>query len=180
MTMSIALVDAQLEAIRAEAKSAQDRYAHTVETINGDRSLSDEGKQEEIAQWKAATKEKVDAARAKELTIVNAAIADREKQIDSKMGNTASDLIAFRDAQDRAERIENADDAQRIIERALRTDDASLAGAVFRRSLEAGWKSPIDTLTRVKPEIVEAVNDLTTFTKFRDNSWARTVFYSTF
>ena len=178
--MSIAYVDGKLEEVRAEAKSAQDRYNSTVESINGDRSLSDEGKQVEIAQWKAATKEKVDACRAKELAIVNTAIADREKQIDAKMGNTASDIIAFRDAQDRAERIENGEDAQRILERALRNDDSSLAGAVFRRALEAGWKAPIDTLTRVKPEIAEAVNDLASFTKFRDNSWARTVFYSTF
>jgi hypothetical protein len=178
--MSIAYVDGKLEEVRAEAKSAQNQYTATIETINGDRSLSEEGRQAEIAQWRAATKEKVDACRAKELTIVNAAIADREKQIDSKMGNTSSDIIAFRDAQDRAERIESADDAQRVLERALRNDDSSLAGAVFRRSLEAGWQAPIDTLTRVKPEIAEAVNDLSSFTKFRDNSWARTVFYSTF
>jgi hypothetical protein len=178
--MSIAHVDAQLDTIRAEAQSAQDRLTRSIQEISGDRSLSDEGKQEGIAQWKSASKETLDGLRNKELAIVNAAIADREKLIDSKMGNTATDLIAFRDAQDRAERIDSAADAQRVLERALRTDDSSLASAIFRRSLEAGWQSPIDTLAAVRPEIAEAVKDLATFSKFRDNTMARAMFYGIF
>jgi len=178
--MSIAQVDSQLDAIRAEAKQVQESHSRTIKEINGDRSLSDEGKQTETAQWKAATKERIDALRNKELAVVDAAIVDRERLIDSKMGNTASDIIAFRDAQDRADRIENADEAQRVLERALRTSDASLAGAVFRRSLSAGWKAPVETLTTARPELAEAVKDLRTFADFRDNKMARTLFYSGF
>jgi hypothetical protein len=176
--MSIAYVDSQLDAIRAEAKQMQESHSRTIKEISVDPKLSDEGKKAETAQWKAALKERNDTFRNKELAIVDAAIVDRQRQIDSKVGNTASDLIAFRDAQDRAERIENADQAQRVLERALRTSDASLAGAVFRRSLEAGWKSPIDTLTAARPELAEAVTDLRTFAEFRDNKMARTAFYA--
>ena len=176
--MSITYEDQQLDAVRAEARSSYDSYYRAVESIKGDRSLSDEGKSEQIARWHSSTEAKVAGLRERELSIVNDAITAREKQIDAKMGNTSSDLIAFRDAQDRAERIDSADDAQRIIERALRTNDASLAGAVFRRSLEAGWKAPVDALKHAKPEVSEAVADLALFTRFRDNTLGRAAAYS--
>jgi hypothetical protein len=176
--MSVAYVDSQLDAIRTEAKKVQESHSRTIAEISVDPKPSNQGKQAEMAQWKAALKVQNDTFRNKELAIVDAAIVDRERQIDSKMGSTASDIIAFRDAQDRADRIENADEAQRVIERALRTNDSSLAGAVFRRSLSARWKAPIDTLTAVRPELAEAVEDLNTFTSFRDNKMARTVFYA--
>lgn len=175
--MSITLVDGQLDAVRAEAASAQSQFTATVSTIESDTKLSEQGKSEEIAQWREATKSTLDKLREKEHSILDGAILDREKQIDAKMGNTASDLIAFRDAQDRAERIESADEALRIIERAVRTNDSSLAGAVLRRSLSSGWATPVEMLTKAKPELADAVNDLKLFTRFRDDTFSRAVAY---
>ena len=176
--MSVSIIEAQIDAVREEATRAQAHHNRSVKAVNSDSRLSDEGRREELAQWNASTKLTLQGLRAKEEQIVKNAIIDREKQIDAKMGNTASDLIAFRDAQDRAERIETVNEAQRIMERALRTDDTSLAHAIFRRSIEQGWKSPIEPFTKAKPDLAGVVKELAVLSTFRDSTFARTVAYS--
>ncbi|MDQ1130244.1 hypothetical protein [Microbacterium sp. SORGH_AS_0888] len=49
------------------------------------------------------------------------------------------DIIAIRDAHDRAERITTSAEAERILERALRTNDTSLAYAVLHQAAERSW-----------------------------------------
>ena len=176
--MSITIEDNKLDAVRAEAEAARSRYRNTTEEINKDPKLSEEGKRAEIDQWREATKITLAELREKELKIVDEAIEAREKRIDASMGSSSTDLIAFRDAQDRADRLESPAEAQRILERALRTNDTSLAGAVFRRSLDANWREPIETLTSVRPDLGEAVKDLALFTNFRNNSMGRAMAYT--
>ena len=176
--MSVTNEDKRLDAIRAEVASTQDRYRANADAVNANSNLSAEGKQAEIAQWRDLTKAKLDDLRRQEHQIVEEAITAREKLIDSKIGTSASDLIAFRDAQDRAERLDNDNEAQRVLERALRNDDTSLAGAVFRQALEKGWRTTIATLTTAKPELGDAVNDLTILSKFRSNTMRRAMAYT--
>jgi hypothetical protein len=178
--MSITYVDNKLDEVRAELEQARKAYTAATSEINADTKLTEAGKQEELGQYRDRFKNTANELRAKEMKLVEDAITEREKQIDAKSGSTSSDLIAFRDAQDRAERIEGEADAQRVIERALRTNDSSLAHAVFRASMDHGWKTPAETFAQAKPELAEVVKDLRLLTKFRDNSFARSLVYANF
>lgn len=176
--MALSYVETQIEAVRAEAKTAQDSLARSVNEIDRNTTLSDEGKKLEIAATKESFKARLSTLRAKEHTILREAITTREKTLDAKMGNTSTDLIAFRDAQDRAERIDSADEAERIITRALRTDDRSLAHAIFRRSLENNWRAPINAFTQQNPDLADAANELNQLARFSENSFQRALAYA--
>jgi len=176
--MSVAYVDGLIDEVRAEATRLQTHLMRELEAINRDTSLSEAGKAQQRDQTRAATKSQMQALNAKELHLVDEEIARLERQLDAKSGNTSSDLIAFRDAQDRADRIADWTEANRILERALRSDDKSLAHAVFRVAIEKRWRSTIELFTTANPALAEAANDLGIWKKFREPDFGRALAYS--
>jgi len=176
--MSVVEVDKKIESLWKEAESMQASLSRLIAEVHADTKLSEEGKQEEIDALTEGHRAKLTDMRDAEKQLVDTAILDLERKIDSRTGNTASDIIAFRDAQDRAERLESAEDAERLMKRAIVTEDDSLAHAVFRRSLEHGYRSPVDAFTKARPELAEVASDLSALTSFRNKSFERAVRYA--
>lgn len=178
--MTLAAVESEVEGLRSSAKNAQDSYDRLVKQINNDHALSDAGKTEQRNAAFAETREYLRGLRAKEESLIDDEIVTLRVRIESRSGSGSTDIIAFRDAQDRADRLENADEALPLIERALRQRDTSLAAAVFRRAIDSGWRSVIDAYTAAHPEAADIIGELNYLTRAKEDSWQRTMTYAIF
>jgi len=158
--MALAFLESQIEEVRAKAESAHASHESRRREIDRDPTYSESYKQQLHSENVERTRANLSAFRAQEDQLIDNRVKELERTLDSAMGNTAADIIAFRDAQDRAERLTERDEAERVLARALRNDDKSLAHAVFRRALDAGWTTVIDQFTRDNPTITDTVSDL--------------------
>jgi hypothetical protein len=175
--MSLTYADQQIDAIRAEAEQVQRTYSNQTKEVKANTTLSEEGKKLQLDAAYDSARTRARALLDKENSIVDAKITELETAIDSKSGNTSSDVIAFRDAQDRAERLDSSDDADKMLERAIRTGDRSLAHAIFRRALEANWSSTVQIFEKENPNLTDVVKDLRIMQNFKRRSMERTMQY---
>ncbi|MDT3343882.1 hypothetical protein [Microbacterium aquilitoris] len=175
--MTLDTITNEVESIRAEAKREQDFYSHTLTQIDNDTTLSPAGKDAEKEQFRAASQSRLRALRQKEEAALDREISTLMHRIESPRSPGNTDIIAFRDAQDRADRIEDDDEATRLLERALRQGDSSLAHAIFRASMDSNYRQAIKTFIRHKPELATAIEDLQRLNGAKQNSFERTVAY---
>jgi len=176
--MSVAYVDGLIDKVRAEASQTQIAHGKIIAEINADTTLSAEGKRLRVSESNDSIKAHLQALKAREMQLVDDEITRLERLLDAKAGTTSSDIIAFRDAQDRAERISDWNEADRILERAERTGDKTLAHAVFRRALDSGWTSTTQAFAKANPDLAEAAKDLSTWKRFREPDMSRALAYS--
>ena len=175
--MPLDILNSQVDSIRSEAASALDSHSRQIKAIETDVSLSAEGKTERKRAVNESAKESMRRLRQKENDAINMKVRDLERVLDSKVGNTASDIIAFRDAQDRAERFENADDAVKALERAIRTDDTVLAHAIFRRGIDSNWRSVLASFGNSYPDKKDLVGELAYLREAQTNTFGRGMHY---
>ncbi|QHF19835.1 hypothetical protein GTU71_02480 [Rathayibacter sp. VKM Ac-2762] len=164
--MALALLDSQVEGLRAKAASIQRSLGSRRSEIDRDGALSDQGKQEQKQQLSAVAKEQLTTLREQEKALVKGKIRELERDLDSMVGNTGSDVIAFRDAQDRAGRLEDQDHAKRILAQAMRNNDKSLASAIFRTGLEKNWYEVRDLFIEEHPMAATTVAELGQLQRF--------------
>lgn len=178
--MSNSLLKEQILNIRKEATTTQDRYTAESNRISRDSTISETYRAELLAKNKQAATDALKVLRDKEKSLVEDRAKDLERILDSKVGHTATDIIAFRDAQDRAEKIADADEAERIIGRALRSGDDSLAYAVFRRALDSRYANAINLFAAEKPNAAEAAKDLIDVRDEQESTMERAMHYAFF
>ncbi|MDN4595906.1 hypothetical protein [Leifsonia virtsii] len=176
--MSLDALDAQIDGLRADAKQIQAAAGRRAAEINNDTTLSDEGKRQAHEQRLAIAQERAKALRDKEIALVKDHIKSLETKLDAKVGYGTADLIAFRDAQERSERIEGAEQASRTMGLALRSNDRTLAHALFRRALEAGWTDAVRQFEQEYPESATAAREIEKLQHFlHEAGLARAVSY---
>ncbi|MET3510815.1 hypothetical protein [Plantibacter flavus] len=178
--MSNYLLKEQILNVRKEATAMQNRYSAEAARISKDGNISDTYRSELLAQNTASAKEALKVLRDKEKALVEDRAKDLERILDSKVGRTSTDIIAFRDAQDRAEKIADADEAERIIGRALRSGDDSLAYAVFRRALDSRYANAINLFAAEKPSAADAAKDLIDVRDEQESTMERAMHYAYF
>jgi len=178
--MSNSLLKEQILNVRKEADVLQNRHSAEAGRIAKDGNISDTYRAELTAKNAAAAKEALKVLRDKEKALIADRAKDLERILDSKVGHTATDIISFRDAQDRAEKIADADEAERVISRALRSGDDSLAYAVFRRSLDSRYANAVNLFAAEKPNAAEAAKDLIDVQDEMANGMERAMQYAFF
>ncbi len=178
--MSVDALETQVKGFREEAKQVGSRFGQEAKAIDQNANLSDEGKKAAKAEVNSAARDSLRALSQKESDAINMKVRDLEKAIDSKMGNTATDIIAFRDAQDRAEKFDSPDEATRVLERAIRSEDTVLAHAIFRRAIDSDWRKVIDMFGNEYPDKKDIVNDLSYLKEAQRNTMGRTMQYAWF
>ena len=175
--MPLDVLNSQVDTIRAEAARTQHTYSEQAKSVDSDSSLSNEGKAVQKRQINEAAKASLSRLRQKETEAINMKVRDLERVLDSKVGSTASDIIAFRDAQDRAERFENPEDATKALKRAIRTDDKVLAHAIFRRGIESNWRSVLAAFGNAYPDKQDLVGELAYLREAQTNTFGRGMHY---
>lgn len=176
--MSLETVDTQIEMNRIEAEQAQKNYGALRDQIAKDPTLSDQGKRQARDALRADFKPRLAELRGREEALIDKAIEFRLAQIEAPGGLSASEVVSFRDAQDRAERIESSAEAVPIIERALRQKDPILAHAVLRVGIEKGYGGVIDAFAAKHPEIRTTISELQKLERRKANTLDRTMQYA--
>lgn len=170
-------VAAKIKTLRETAKQASKAHSREINAIDNDLSLSDQGRQERIAEQQAYRKTQRSTAMAQEKQIITDKITALEKRLDGYVGHSESNIMAFRDAQDRAEAITDKDRAATVMARALRTNDRTLAHALYRRAVENRWTEAQNTFAAENPAVAQLVSDVHKLNELRDASFNRTIAY---
>jgi hypothetical protein len=152
------------------ADQLRKQYAARLEALRNRKDLSDEGRQRHIAKLKVETS---DAMR--QLTKDDNEATEQRKRrlLDRVFGNAAvpsSQVVAHRDALDRAAKIQTAKEAADALELARFTGDHQLARAVAMRAYDRAqgpsvvsreWATVIDRWAEDEaPSVHEALTEL--------------------
>lgn len=121
---------------------------------------------------------KIRDLRAREKELITAKKQQLEKSLFglSSLTSDPGQIIAYRDAQDRAARLTRGDDAQEVFASAMRSDDRTLAAAVLARALTNGWTSIIDEYVKQHPSASEQLEDLAKLQQY--DSFGATLSYA--
>ena len=170
--MSLKHLDSQIEDLGTQAASIQKRGARTRDIVNSDRTLSDVGKREKLDEAAAQTKASLSDLRARHNELVTKKRESLERELFGLKG-TASDpnqLIAYRDAQDRAAKLPDSAAATALLASANQSGDRTLAAAVVARALREvgpagvmgsnGWRNVVNTYAERDPSDGDKLKDL--------------------
>jgi hypothetical protein len=158
--MSTAALNNSIQALRNEASTLIGHYNYEREAIRQDRLLSPEGKEEQLAAIFANASARAKALAEKEDKLLADELERLQRSLVTQLGSGSTDVIAMRDAEDRADRLDNAEDAARVLERAIRGNDRSLAHAILRRASDAGWRDVVAKAAAAYPAAGETLRDI--------------------
>ncbi|GAA1608505.1 hypothetical protein [Leucobacter chromiireducens] len=153
-------VAGQIKQLRDTARQASKTHSAELADIRHDPQLSDQGRAERIADaetaYAAARRSRINA----ENQVIDTKITELERRLDGFVGCSENNIIAYRDAQDRAEAVRDNDRAAKVMDRALRSNDRTLAHALFREAVENHWEDAQRAFTKANPTVAALVNDV--------------------
>lgn len=158
--MSTTTLANSIQALRTEASNIIGHYNYEKDAIRQDRRLSPEGKDEQLSSMFASVSTRAKALSDKENKLLADELERLQRSLVTQLGSGSSDVIAMRDAEDRADRLENAEEAGRVLERALRGNDRSLAHAILRRASDAGWRDVVAQAAAAYPAAGQTLRDI--------------------
>lgn len=135
-------------------------YREGVDTVRGDASLSELGKQQLIAR--AWTNTRNELARLTQLDFDTqvARFNDLERQVFGAAVTSGADAVSFRDATDRAAKLANADAAQKALGTAELSGDATLAKAIVLQAWQRNWTQVVEQYAMTHPTVTDSLAEL--------------------
>ena len=125
---------------KAAVSRVQSRLDEKIEAIRSIRGYSEAGRKTEMAQAVVAARAEVEAMKKEFVAERNTRRDDLHRSLFGASGRaSASELIADRDAQDRAAQLDSPDAAATMLARANRNGDGSLARATAEHAFQRGW-----------------------------------------
>lgn len=170
-------VATKIKELRDTAKHASRTYSSERREIENDPHLNDHGRTERLAELEAAAKSRRRTGIAEENEIIDNKIAELERRLDGYVGYSSSDIVAYRDAQDRAEAVTDNDRAAKLMDRALRSNDRTLAHALYRAAVENHWIEAQRAFARANPAVAGLANDVQKLRSLR-NQFGRGLAYA--
>lgn len=168
--MSLAQLESQIEDLRAQAANLHKRSGRTQDNIANDTTLSESGRQAKLDAERDRVRDQSRELRKKETELINAKKETLQKRLFGLPSVTSTDpgqVLLYRDAQDRAARLTQGDEATQVFTAALRSDDKILAAAIVSRALEAGWRSIVNEYAAHNPTAGEDLKDLAKLAQYR-------------
>jgi hypothetical protein len=153
-------LNGRIDALRSEARRLVADGTELRAVVAKDSNLTPQGKADTLKRYFDTASNKMDQFKEEELRILRTTLDEKKTALFAMLGSTASDLIAMRDAEERADRISDHSDAASALERATRTGDRSLAYAILRRALDAGWRDVVAKAFEAFPEAADTVGDI--------------------
>jgi len=178
--MAFEFLRSEIEALRKQADDARRGLEHTLRAIDGDERLTPAAREDDKRNATAQTREICKSLLQQEKQLIATRKDELSRRLDSSTGTTSADVIAFRDAQDRADRIEDRETAERILARAIRSGDTSLSHAIFQKALDSSWDGIVNQFSEAHPDSAQVAQDLSTLNaELTDGQsvFARTVAY---
>jgi hypothetical protein len=131
-------LNAQINALRAEAGRLRGAYATERKMTEASSKLTVEGKRDYLTDQARIVSDNIRRLAEAEAKAIRDTQESLRRGIFPATGSSPEALIAHRDAQDRADQIATPEEATRIMRRALDDNDTSLAKAVLRRATSEG------------------------------------------
>ena len=164
-------------ATAAKAEGILQIYSRTVQGIKDDSRLTSEAKAADLA--KAYTRAQTDMATVQAaVEQQEAATVDRlARRVFGNTPTTGSDVVAQRDADDRAARLTTPEEAQAALSRAEANGDTSLARSIALKAYQegsngiaaavggAGWNDVLASYSGARPGVAQDVAELTSVRK---------------
>lgn len=170
-------VATRIKDLRDSSKASSKEHSRAIQSINNDPGLSDQGKKERIASLESDRAAQRKTAIATEKEIIKNKISEIERRLDGYVGYSSDNIMAFRDAYDKAESITSPEKAATVMARALRTNDTTLAHALFRRAVEERWDDARNAFANENPTVAQLVGDIQKLNALHENSFNRAVAY---
>lgn len=185
--MSLDQFNARIESLRAEATGTRTRYNTQREDVAADPTLTPEGKRLQTNEAAEAANAKLADLHQQEVKLIQSEYERLERAVFGTPPTDSSGIIAFRDAQERAIRLEYSEDghtaAAAYLRQAKLSGDQQLASAVLARAMDLGWSDLVGEYRDAYPTTARALDDLVALKRFASNSQAkmhRSMFYSPF
>lgn len=140
-----------------------DAHNRRADSIRHDQRLSDEGKRAHLAANYLHHKGQVDTVKAKEADRTTSRRNDLQRQLFGAASDPST-VVAFRDAQDRAGKHSNVDEAQAALDRAHMTGDHLMAKAVALNAADRGWGGVLQSYALNHPEVQAPLDELSQLT----------------
>ncbi|WP_304113652.1 hypothetical protein [Mycolicibacterium bacteremicum] len=185
--MTLTQLDSQIEGLRAQAASILKRGRSFHTSVTTDRALTEIGKREKLDTERARIKTQLSDLRARERELIDSKRESLERQLFGLSTTASSDpnqLIAYRDAQDRAAKLgKDSTAAAALLASATRSGDRTLAAAIAAHALafvephgvmgSNGWNNIINDYAEHYPSDGDKLTDLL---KLRNLRSAKAVF----
>lgn len=179
--MALDILSARIDSDRTQAATLNASFNATVERIRANPTLSPEGKRRQIASAYLDTTAAIQKLQADEKANIEAKRVELNRNVFGTQDTDPSSIIAFRDAQDRADRLTTADEAQRLLDRSMLNGDDTLASAILERALGEAWRNVVDEYTAKNPDRASQLADLSSINNYgsRANVFNTYVAYAT-
>lgn len=158
--MSLDYFSKEIEGIRNEARTEISRFQRNRDEVKNDPNLSPQGRHEQLRDAHSYVTTAVAALQRKEEAAIARQIESTERSLTTRLGSSSSDILAMRDAEERADNLADREAAMKALARATRSDDRSLAHAIIRRASNEGWGDVVDKAAEAYPAAGEALRDL--------------------
>jgi hypothetical protein len=178
--MTFEYLKSEISNYRTEAKATQKQAENYRISVQNDPKLSDEYKNEEIQRAGVTFKQKLAALKDGEMVAIQ---SRKDALVRDLFGYTTTDpsnIIAYRDAQDRAERLENQTAALTVLTRAQQSGDKSLASAVLLRAFDAGWDQVALAYGKDNPGTIDKLHELNAVNSMTQSNMQRAMDYASF
>jgi hypothetical protein len=131
------------EESRTKIRGIQSRLDRTVESLRSNTSLSEKGRRVEMAKATVEARKMVDRVKAE---VVTARKQTRDQLVRHLFGLAPGegDILAMRDAQDRAAKLETHEAASGALRQAQLAGDRSMAKAITHHAVTNGWTGVVD------------------------------------
>jgi hypothetical protein len=170
--------------LQAQGYGLQRNYAAAEEAIRADTRLTPEARNEDIRRLHAQTQAELDALRTKGDTDKEARIRELRLDLTSRSvleGTDPSLTISYRDAFERAARLEDEPDAIALMVQANDSRDIPLERAILGRAYDQRWADVVNTYTAAHPVYLDRAEELWTLTTstgldvFAQEAWANSM-----
>lgn len=165
--MALDALNTELNALRDSAARLQNDFVNQLRALNENDQLSMEGKHAELARIEPEYSAKLSELDKREDAILERTRISLRQRITGTPDPT--DVIAFRDAHDRAGKIESSEAARTAMARAIDVGDEALAKAILDQAIAKGWDTTVQKYTSAHPEMNTTITDLYALYRWTDN-----------
>lgn len=169
--MAITQLNQEINKLRDKAHEYRGEHARKVEAIRADRLTSAEGKRNELSKNYAYYDAEIAKLSEKETALVTAKRAEIERRVFGQFSSDGASIIAYRDAQDRVERLTHNEQSKALsmLRNAELSGDKTLSAALVSKALSYGWNDVLAQYNKNHPSEASDLNDLADIIHFQED-----------
>lgn len=154
------------------AQQIHDSYQAQLARIESNRTYSTHAKQVLAAKAYKEAQAQLEQVRQAEVDSINRQRAGLERRMFGQQGNAdANTVIARRDANDRAAKLEDPQTAADALKRAQMEGDNLMAQAIATRAAQSGWGDVLGTYAADRPGFAEYAQEYNELPDPTDMEW---------